>query len=184
MDRLKLFAPLLIFLLLATLFFYILRLDDYDPEALPSALLGKAVPEFSLPVLLHDDVQFNQDSIKGEVALLNVWATWCPTCVAEHAYLLELVKDTPITLYGINYKDDDDAAREWLNRLGNPYKAVIVDADGRLGLDLGVYGAPETYLIDAKGIIRYKHVGALNERVWQEKFVPVLASLRSGGQSS
>ncbi|WP_101674964.1 DsbE family thiol:disulfide interchange protein [Alloalcanivorax mobilis] len=163
------FLPLIAFVALAILLASGL---GRDPELLPSALAGKPVPDFSLPSLVSERTLSNQD-LTGRWQLLNVWATWCPTCHIEHPYLLELAaRGVPIV--GLNYKDEDPAARDYLAELGNPFTEVIVDKDGQLGLDLGVYGAPETFLINPQGEIVLRQVGDMNERVWQEKFAPVL----------
>ena len=118
----------------------------------------------------------NAGALQGKVRLLNVWATWCPACRAEHDYLQQLA-DSGVAIVGLNYKDEREAALKWLQQLGNPYEFNIYDPKGTLGFDLGVYGAPETYVIDAKGLVRYRHVGEVNERVWQSKFVPLLKAL-------
>ena len=116
-------------------------------------------------------------TVSGEVALFNVWATWCVSCRVEHPYLTELAKQG-VAIYGINYKDEDAAALGWLGELGDPYIASIADRDGTLGLDLGVYGAPETDLVDAKGLVRYRHVGVVNERVWSTILQPIYQQLQ------
>ena len=105
--------------------------------------------------------------------MVNIWATWCVSCRVEHPFLNKL-KDQGVRIVGLNYKDDSDAARQWLETLGNPYQWNIVDKEGRLGIDLGVFGAPETYILDEQGIIRFKHVGVVDQRVWDEKFLPVI----------
>jgi cytochrome c biogenesis protein CcmG/thiol:disulfide interchange protein DsbE len=177
-SRLKLFLPLLLFVALALFLFRGLQLD---PKALPSALIDQPLPEFSLDRLAGNALVSRQD-VTGRVALFNVWATWCISCRAEHPYLQRLA-DSGVVIYGINYKDDDDAARQWLAQLGDPYKLNIVDRDGSLGLDLGVYGAPETYFVDARGIIRYRHVGVIDERVWSGRLRAVYDELmREAGQ--
>lgn len=176
MSRLKLFIPLIIFVVLAGIFWSVLKKEGYDPQNLPSALVGQPLPEFAVITVEADDVVKTAD-ITGEVFLLNVWATWCITCRVEHPYLNELKKQG-VNIVGLDYKDDRDKARQWLKDLGNPYHFSLFDPDGRLGLDLGVYGAPETYIIDKAGIIRYKHVGDVNAVVWQEKLKPVYDSLR------
>jgi cytochrome c biogenesis protein CcmG/thiol:disulfide interchange protein DsbE len=114
----------------------------------------------------------------GGVSLVNVWATWCPSCRIEHPFLNRL-KQQGVTIFGVNYKDDTVAARTWLTKLGNPYRLNIIDKNGRLGIDLGVSGAPETYIVDRQGMIRFKHVGIIDERVWQEKLLPVIKKLES-----
>ena len=143
-----------------------------NPEELPSALAGKPVPGFSKPSLITGNT-LTEERLTGQWQLLNVWGTWCPTCYVEHPYLLELAQ-RGVPIVGMDYKDEDDKARDYLARYGNPFSEVIVDADGQLGLDLGVYGAPETFLINPRGEIVLRHVGELNQRAWDEKFAPVL----------
>jgi len=172
-PRLKLFLPLFAFAVLAMILFRGLSLD---PAALPSALLGKPLPEFSLPGL-GEPGQRSRADLTGQAGLLNVWATWCPSCRVEHPYLLELARQG-IPIYGLNYKDEDAAARRWLEELGNPYRFNIVDRAGTLGLDLGVYGAPETYLIDAAGVIHYRHVGVVDATVWRDVLEPRYRKVR------
>ncbi len=173
MNRLRLFLPLGIFLVLAA---FLLRGLSLDPQALPSALIDRPLPEFSLPALGQDAV-VNREMVTGEVSLFNVWATWCVSCRVEHPFLTRLAA-TGMPIYGINYKDEDAEALQWLAELGDPYRMNIVDADGSLGLDLGVYGAPETYVVDAQGVIRYRHVGVVDERVWAEILGPIVQELR------
>jgi cytochrome c biogenesis protein CcmG/thiol:disulfide interchange protein DsbE len=175
-PRFKLFIPLILFGVMALFLFRGLALD---PKELPSALIDRPLPEFSLPAL-GEDRMLSQADIAGQVALLNVWATWCPSCRVEHPYLQQLA-DQGVPIFGVNYKDEDVAAQRWLDQLGDPYRANIVDREGSLGLDLGVYGAPETYLVDAAGIIRYRHVGVVDERVWRTILQPVYVELGAGG---
>lgn len=163
MKKIKYFLPLLVFVSLGV---FLLRGIELDPDELPSPLIGKPVPAFTL-LELSSGKNLTSDDLKGKVILLNVWATWCVSCKMEHPYLLQLSKEG-VMIAGLNYKDDNQQAIQWLEELGNPYIFNIVDAQGKLGLDLGVFGAPETYLVDTQGIIRYKHVGTLNERVWQD----------------
>ncbi len=169
MNRLKLFIPLMVFLLLGVLLLVGLRLD---PNDLPSELIDRPVPAFALPSLADENTVITTDQLKGKPYLLNVWGTWCPSCRYEHPYLLKLAGQG-IPIYGINYKDDTDAARVLLQKTGDPYVANIVDEDGTLGLDLGVTGAPETFLVDAAGIIRYRLVGVLNEEIWTGTLAPL-----------
>ncbi|MFT6387853.1 MAG: cytochrome c biogenesis protein CcmG/thiol:disulfide interchange protein DsbE [Cellvibrionaceae bacterium] len=173
MNRIKLFVPLFIFVVLAGFFWRGLSLD---PSAMPSALIDKTFPEFSLPRLQDETQMTTKSDLLGEVTLVNIWATWCVSCRVEHPYLNKL-KAEGIRIVGLNYKDDSSAARKWLTDLGNPYQWNIVDKDGRLGVDLGVFGAPETYVLDKQGVIRYKHVGVVDQRVWDEKFLPVIQNL-------
>jgi cytochrome c biogenesis protein CcmG/thiol:disulfide interchange protein DsbE len=155
---------------------FLLRGLQLDPQALPSALIDRPLPEFSLPSL-GEARSLTRDTVTGEVALFNVWATWCVSCRVEHPFLTRLA-DEGVPIYGINYKDDDDAALKWLVELGDPYRANIVDSEGSLGLDLGVYGAPETYVVDSEGVIRYRHVGVVDERVWAQVLEPIVRELR------
>lgn len=162
MGRLRLFVPLVGFALLAVLLFRGLSLD---PTALPSALLDKPFPAFTLPTLASNTPRGRDEIFQGP-ALVNVWATWCYSCRVEHPFLIELA-DRGIAIVGLNYKDDPVKAREWLIDLGDPYRESISDTEGSLGLDLGVYGAPETYVVDAVGNVRYRHVGVLDRTVWE-----------------
>tara|TARA_R110002110_G_scaffold66978_1_gene183040 strand:+ start:136421 stop:136972 length:552 start_codon:yes stop_codon:yes gene_type:complete len=171
-PRLKLFLPLLLFIGLALFLFRGLSLD---PREMPSALVDRPVPEFSLPSLGEQRTLTRAD-IEGQVSLLNVWATWCVSCRVEHPYL-QYLADNGVPIVGVNYKDADADALRWLRDLGNPYQFNIVDAEGTLGLDLGVYGAPETYLVDARGVIRYRHVGVVDERVWTTILQPIYEEL-------
>lgn len=177
-PRLKLFIPLILFAVMAVFLFRGLSLD---PQELPSALLDRPLPQFSLPALGQERVVGREDII-GEPALLNVWATWCVSCRVEHPYLQQLA-DSGVPVYGVNYKDEDAAAARWLAELGNPYRLNVADREGSLGLEMGVYGAPETYLLDADGIIRYRHVGVVDERVWQTILQPRFLELTAGGSA-
>jgi cytochrome c biogenesis protein CcmG/thiol:disulfide interchange protein DsbE len=177
-QRLFLFVPLVIFAVLAVLFWRGLSLN---PSEMPSALLNKPVPVFELPVLPAPEnpqglVNANQEMLKGKVSLLNVWATWCVTCRQEHEFLNTL-KAQGVPIYGINYKDNTEDAQQWLAELHNPYVYSVIDEDGRLGLNLGVFGAPETYVIDKQGVIRYKHIGDVNAQVWEKTIKPIVDSL-------
>ena len=175
MNRKLLFIPLILFLLLVAAFMVQLTRNagGEDPTMLESALIGKPVPAFKLESLDQPGKTYDQAVLRnGKPMLLNVWATWCPTCRAEHQYLNQL-SARGIRVVGLNYKDDRQKAIGWLNTLGNPYALSLFDGDGMLGLDLGVYGAPETFLIDGQGIIRYRHAGDLNDRVWEREFRPL-----------
>ena len=174
-PRLKLFVPLMLFVVLAVFLFRGLELD---PREMPSALIDRPLPEFDLPGL-GEQRQLSRNDVLGRVVLLNVWATWCVSCRVEHPYL-QVLADRGVPIYGVNYKDDDAGALRWLDNLGNPYVANIADREGTLGLDLGVYGAPETYLVDAAGVIRYRHVGVVDERVWQTILQPLYEELNAG----
>jgi cytochrome c biogenesis protein CcmG, thiol:disulfide interchange protein DsbE len=172
-PRLKLFAPLFLFALLALALFRGLSLD---PRELPSALIDRPLPAFNLPAL-GGDRSLSKADVTGQVALLNVWATWCVSCRVEHPYLQQLAAQG-IDIFGLNYKDNDADALRWLAELGDPYRLNIADREGTLGLDLGVYGAPETYLLDASGVVRYRHVGVLDEKVWRTTLEPLYLDLQ------
>ena len=164
---LKRFLPLVAF---AALVLLLVRGLALDPTALPSARVGQPLPEFDLQVL-GGEYRRSASQWHGKPALLNVWATWCFSCRVEHPYLLDLA-ESGVTIYGLNYKDDPAKALTWLEELGNPYVETVVDIDGDFGFDLGVYGAPETYVIDAAGTVQYRHVGVVDERVWTEQLAP------------
>ena len=171
-PRLKLFLPLALFALLAL---FLARGLELDPKEMPSALIDRPFPEFDLPQLGTDSRLLRADVV-GEPALFNVWATWCVSCRVEHPYL-QALSEQGVVIYGINYKDDGPAALKWLENLGDPYIANIVDSSGSLGLDLGVYGAPETYFVDAEGTVRYRHVGVIDERIWRTRLEPIYKEL-------
>lgn len=179
MSRASLFVPLAAFVVIVALLYAGFSLND--PHQLPSALIGKPFPAFNLPALgtadSTVDARFTEADLRGRTVLVNVWATWCPTCRAEHAELLRIHDETGLPIIGINYKDNPAQARLWLSQLGNPYDFNIVDADGSLGVDLGVYGAPESFLVDASGTIVYKRVGDVNRRIWQEEIKPHVDTL-------
>lgn len=165
MPRLLLFIPLALFIVLGLFLWKGLSLD---PRELPSALLNKPFPEFQLSALSDPEKTLTKADFIGQPVLVNVWATWCPSCRQEHDQLVAIAAEEKIAVIGLNYKDDRDAALNWLQQLGNPYKFNIYDERGMLGLDLGVYGAPETYLLDAQGIIRHRHVGVVTAETWAE----------------
>ena len=147
-----------------------------DPKALESALVGQPVPMKTLNDLLENKSYGNEIFKQGKPILLNVWATWCPTCYAEHQYLNQLAQQG-VTIIGLDYKDESVKAVKWLRDLGNPYKLVLKDEKGSFGLDLGVYGAPETFVIDGNGIIHYRLAGDVNEKVWNETLKPLYDKL-------
>lgn len=163
MKRAFLFVPLLGFVILGLLFF--LTIDRENKDVLPSPLVGQPFPEFEMAELLSGNI-ITAANLEGQPLLVNVWATWCPTCKAEHSFLNMLAAEG-VRIVGINYKDDASGAMKWLTNYGNPYEFNISDTEGKLGLDLGVYGAPETFLVDSQGVIRAKHVGDLNADVWR-----------------
>lgn len=153
-----------------------------DPSFVPSPLIGKPIPNFELP-RLKDPEQFVSDAdLRGQVSLLNVWATWCVGCRQEHDTLIRIAALNEVPIYGLNWKDEVQLATTWLDELGDPYVASAFDADGRVAIDWGVYGAPETFLVDADGIILYRHISPLTMDIWQSEFVPrINEARRSGG---
>jgi cytochrome c biogenesis protein CcmG, thiol:disulfide interchange protein DsbE len=149
-----------------------------DPSVVPSPLIGKPAPPFRL-ALLHQPGQWLQaEDLKGKVWLLNVWASWCVSCRVEHPLLVQLAKANIVPVYGLDYKDKSDLALAWLAQNGDPYTASLVDADGRVGIDYGVYGVPETFLIDKAGVIRYKQIGPLTPEALKEKILPLARELQ------
>ena len=173
---LRYLVPLGMFAVLVALLFRGLSLD---PKLVPSPLVGKPMPSFSLTRLDDPTVTISDADIRGKVAVLNIWATWCVSCRAEHDVLLQLARTGQVAIYGLNYKDKRDDARRWLRQLGDPYLANAFDEDGRVGINWGVYGAPETFVIDPQGIIRHKHVGPLTIEVLQKTLLPLIAELKS-----
>jgi len=180
MRRWGVVLPFVIFVGLAGLFWYALRTGD--PSRLPSAMIGKPVPQFTLPPL--DGLKgedgaavpgfSSADLAGGKPTLVNVFASWCVPCLEEHPTLLALAKEPGIRIYAINYKDDPDSARRFLGRYGDPFERVGIDSTGRTAIDFGVYGVPETYVITADGKIAYRHVGPLTERAIKEKILPLM----------
>lgn len=166
--------PFIIFMLGALFLF---RGLYSDPRKLESVLVGKEVPVFTLQDIFDLTKQHDRSLLTGRPMLLNVWATWCPTCYSEHEYLKALASQG-IAIIGMNYKDDRTKAIGWLKELGNPYQATLYDPDGMLGLDLGVYGAPETFFIDSQGIIRYRHVGDINPQVWESSLKAIYEGMK------
>lgn len=165
------FALLLVFLLVG------LRLN---PREVPSPLIDKPAPAFSLPLLGQPDQRIARDDLLGKVWVLNIFASWCAPCRVEHPLVTDLASLKLAPVYGLNYKDKTDDATKWLAQLGDPFAGVLVDADGRTGIDFGVYGVPETFVIDQKGVIRLKHIGPLTPDVVSEQIVPLLSRLRAG----
>ena len=168
------FVPLLIFITLVV--FLGIGLTR-DPHLVPSPLINKPVPEFSLPRLTDKDQQLTSSDLRGQVSLLNVWASWCVSCRAEHPVLLDLAKKNVVTLYGLNYKDNREDALRWLEFYGNPYVESAHDLDGKVGIDFGVYGVPETFVVDKQGIIRYKQIGPITEDILDKTILPLINRL-------
>ena len=182
-------APAAIFAALAMMFFY--ALQSGDPSKLPSALIGKPAPKLTLeglPGLVTGGSPVpgieSGDLTRGRVSVVNFWASWCVPCVQEHPLLVELKKRTNVDLYGINYKDQEAAARRFLGRYGNPFTAVGVDSNGRAAIEWGVYGMPETFVVDASGRIVYKHVGPISEDALNSRVIPAVEAVRKATPAS
>tara|TARA_R100001163_G_C5064686_1_gene202367 strand:- start:2356 stop:2889 length:534 start_codon:yes stop_codon:yes gene_type:complete len=175
-NRVKLFIPaVFFFLMLGLLLFGLGR----NPNQVPSALVNRPLPEFSLPELNNVTTMINSEDLQGNISIINFWATWCPPCHVEHPYLVEISeREEDLNFIGVNYKDDLDEARLFLEEKGTPFRQVIVDLDGSLGIDFGVAGAPETFIVDSFGMIRYRHVGVINHQIWEDTFEPVINRLK------
>jgi cytochrome c biogenesis protein CcmG, thiol:disulfide interchange protein DsbE len=171
----KYFLPLAVLVVVVGFLGFGLKLD---PREVPSPLIGKAAPPFSLPVLQTPAKTVSNTDLKGQVWMLNVWASWCVSCREEHPVLVELAKRNIVPIIGLNYKDQSDDARAWLKQFGNPYVMSLVDAKGNIGIDYGVYGVPETYLIDRDGVIRYKKIGPVTPDTVREKILPLVKQLK------
>jgi cytochrome c biogenesis protein CcmG/thiol:disulfide interchange protein DsbE len=152
-----------------------------NPREVPSPLIGKPAPGFELPLLHAPDKTFSQKEMLGSVWILNVWASWCPPCLVEHPVVTDLARWGVAPVVGLNYKDAREDALPWLKRNGDPYKLSVFDVKGRIGIDYGVYGVPETYVIDRQGVIRYKHIGPLTPEIAQKKIRPLVAELNRRG---
>lgn len=156
--------------------FLSIGLQRGDPRALPSPYIGKPAPQFELPTLGDPEKTVGSEDLAGDLALVNVWATWCVGCRAEHPFLLELERKGAIPIYGINWRDTRPEALRWIQQLGDPYIASGFDGSGRVGIDWGVYGAPETFLVSADGIVLHKHLGPLDQVAWERDFLPIINS--------
>ncbi|MDQ1638717.1 MAG: cytochrome c biosis protein CcmG, thiol:disulfide interchange protein DsbE [Pyrinomonadaceae bacterium] len=166
--------PLVLFILLVAFLAIGLR---HDPHEVPSPLIDKPAPAFQLAQLRDPSQTFSAADMRGKVWLLNVWASWCVTCRDEHPLLLQYARSGALPIYGLNYKDKREDALSWLGELGDPYVLSVSDNDGRVGIDYGVYGAPETYLIDRDGIIRFKQIGPVTPDIWQKTILPLAQKL-------
>jgi cytochrome c biogenesis protein CcmG, thiol:disulfide interchange protein DsbE len=174
MKSLKFIIPLVVFVLLAA---FLAAGLTHDPREIPSPFIGKPAPAFHLEHLAEPARSFGPEDMKGKVWMLNVWASWCVSCRVEHPVLVEFSKHNNVPIVGLNYKDKREDGQQWLQRFGNPYLLSAFDADGRVGIDYGVYGAPETFVIDREGVIRYKQIGPITPEALQEKILPMLKSL-------
>jgi len=151
---------------------------NLNPREVPSPLIDKPAPEFTLPQLHDPTLTFSSDDMKGKVWLFNVWASWCVSCRQEHPVLVKLARSGEVPIYGLDYKDEVGEALQWLKNWGDPYTLSAVDKDGRVGINYGVYGVPETYVIDQQGMIRYKHIGPLTPKSVEETILPLVRELR------
>lgn len=154
-----------------------------DPHEVPSVLINKPAPVFKLPQLNDPAKTFSTEDMRGKVWILNVWASWCIECRNEHPLLIEYAKTGVVPIYGFNYKDKREDALAWIEEFGDPYVLSAADVDGRVAIDYGVYGAPETYVIDQGGTIRMKHIGPVTEDVWSSKVLPLVQELNRQGAS-
>ncbi|HYW04946.1 MAG TPA: DsbE family thiol:disulfide interchange protein [Gammaproteobacteria bacterium] len=177
-SRLRFLVPLAFFVGLVGLLGWGLT---RDPSLVPSPLINKPVPKFKLPELKQPGNTFTSARLaQGHVALVNVWASWCVSCRAEHPMLLQIAHSGIVPIYGLDYKDTRKAALNWLDEFGDPYQTVAQDKSGKVGINWGVYGVPETYVVDGKGVIRYKQVGPITPKVWKDKMRPLIVRLKKG----
>ncbi|MCO6441050.1 MAG: DsbE family thiol:disulfide interchange protein [Nitrococcus mobilis] len=179
MKRYLLLLPLILFGAVAVMLGVGLTLNTSQVN---SPLVGKPAPDFQAPSLQTPERSVQLSDLSGQVALVNIWASWCTTCRQEHPYLMAL-SEQGIPIYGIDYKDERPKALAWLEQYGNAYRAIAFDAQGRVGMDWGVYGVPETYVIDRQGVIRHKHIGAITAHSLREQLQPLIAELRREGES-
>ncbi|MDP6854725.1 MAG: DsbE family thiol:disulfide interchange protein [Arenicellales bacterium] len=175
LKTLRYLIPLGVFAVIAVFLALGLKLN---PREVPSPFIGKSAPAFELPRLLAAGEHIGTGAMHGRVWLLNVWASWCLACRSEHPLLNELAAADAVAIVGLNYKDAPADARQWLERLGNPYGAIAVDAAGEVGIDWGVYGVPETFVIDREGVIRYKHIGPIDRQALEQTILPLVRDLR------
>ena len=176
----KFVIPVAAFVALAVLFAFGLN-PNRDIHALPSPLIGKEAPKFDLTDVMDPSRHVDNAGLKGQVYVLNVWGTWCAECRVEHEELLAIAQQHVVPLIGLDYMDQRDKAKQWLTQLGNPYASVGFDTDGRTAIDWGVYGAPETFLVDGQGRILFKFISPMTAEVWQREFLPRIAAARRSG---
>ncbi len=184
MNKAALFVPLLGFLLLGILLGVAINKESKpDSKQMKSVLIGRELPSFSLEKLEASEVKITESNLIGKVSLINFWGTWCPACKFEHPYLVKLSSQNILPIYGINYRDDRDAAISELKAVGDPYKINIYDHNGSLGIDMGVSGAPETFIIDHNGIIQFRYQGPIVQEVWNNKLYPIVQKLQLAAQA-
>ncbi len=165
----RLAVPLILFVGLAIILFSGL---GRDRELVPSPLVGRPAPAFDLPTLYDPQRRISRDSLLGKPYLLNIWGSWCPTCVVEHPVISDIAKSGKVAVYGLNWKDESVDAKRWLDRFGDPYVASLVDYNGDVAIEFGVYKAPETFLIDPQGVVRHKVIGEVTPEIWQNDLLP------------
>ena len=170
MKKKLLIIPSILFLLILITFFYLLTIER-NPNAIPSNLLNKNVPKFETETLLKNKTFISSKEFRGETILVNFFATWCKPCRDEHIYIKRFSNENKIRVIGINYKDNPEIAVQWLQKLGNPYSDIPIDRKGRIAIDWGVYGIPETFIVDSNGIIKYRHVGAITEKIYKKIYL-------------
>lgn len=168
-------VPLVAVLFLLAVFYLGLK---SDPSKLPSQYIGKAAPVFDLPTLKDPSSRLTSEDLKGQISLVNIWATWCIGCLREHGFLMQLHNELDIPIFGINWRDDREKALRWLDETGDPYRVSGFDGDARVGIDWGAYGAPETFLLNVEGQVIYRHAGELSQSVWDREFEPRIRELR------
>lgn len=178
MNNFKLFLPVIIFMVLAVFMWRGLYMDS---RTLPSVLIDRPLPEFQLRSLELGDQLVSTADLPDGPFILNIWGSYCLPCLQENPIFMAAKEQNIIPIIGLNYKDRDDAARDWLELNGNPFELNIIDDTGRYGIDLGVYGAPETFLVDADRVIRFKHIGVINYRIWEDEIMPAIAAVQAGG---
>ena len=176
MTRALLFLPLVLFAVMALYFGLGLR---EDPSEIPSQLIDRELPEFDLPPIQGFEAGLSNADLEGQVSLLNVFGSWCPPCAIEHPMLMQISRSGTVPIYGVDWKDPPGAGTAWLERNGNPYQRIGNDAEGRLAIDLGITGAPETFIIDRAGRVRYRHVGVITEDVWDRTLLPLVEHLQA-----
>ena len=181
MNRLILLTPLILFLVLGAYFAIGLT---RDPARIPSVLIDKPLPEFDLPPIEGFEKGFSSDDLRGEVALINIFASWCASCVIEHPMLMEIAANDEALIAGLDWKDPNGGGARWLEKNGNPYALVGDDAFGRIAIDLGVTGAPETFIVDRAGRIRYKQVGPITPKIWRNTLKPLVENLKTEGKAA
>ena len=170
-----LFIPLMLFVALVGFFMFGLK---SNPGLIPSAFIGKPIPQFDMSSLQNPEVKINNKQLLGRLSLVNIWASWCVSCYVEHPMLVSIAREHHIPIFGVDYKDNREKALAMLKKYGNPYKAIIFDKQGKFAMNLGVYGTPETFLLDKKGIIRFKYIGPVTEEVWQRELQPEIRKLQ------